>query len=155
MPSALSNFGSIWCIVVAVETRPGECLEPIAIAAMDLSSTAVVQVGMPKLRGVRRPPYPTGPLTLIVTIDAQLLAGCHLALGWLPMYDLAPGANTLDPHEVPQPRVTLIDLKDGTASPRTLVAPRGYVGPLAFAPDGKTLALGGLGAVHLFDLTRE
>ncbi|MGE3992421.1 DNA polymerase [Pseudorhodoplanes sp.] len=37
---------------------------------------------MPKLRGVRRPPYPTGPLTLIVTIDAQLLAGCHLALGW-------------------------------------------------------------------------
>ena len=82
MAGALSHFSSIWCIVVAVETRPGERLEPIAIAARDLSSTAVVQLGIPKLRGVRRPPYPTGPLTLIVTIDAQLLVGTHLALGW-------------------------------------------------------------------------
>lgn len=82
MPGALNQFASIWCIVVAADTRPGECPQPIAIAAMDLSSTAVVQVGIPKLRGVRRPPYPTGPYTLIVTIDAQLLAGCHIALGW-------------------------------------------------------------------------
>ena len=82
MPNAFGHFASIWCIVVAVETRPGERLEPIAIAAMDLAAAAVVQVGMPKLRGIRRPPYPTGPHTLILTVDAQLLAGCHLALGW-------------------------------------------------------------------------
>jgi hypothetical protein len=49
--------------------------------------------------------------------------------------------------------VSLIDLA-GDAPPRVLVAPHGYVGGLAFAPDGKTLAFGGGGAVHLFDLTK-
>ena len=82
MPAALSNFESIWCAVVAVETRPGEQLMPTAIAARNLAVAAPVQVGIPKLRGIRRPPYPTGPHTLIVTIDAHLLTGFHLALGW-------------------------------------------------------------------------
>lgn len=82
MISELNHFASIWCIVVAVETQPGERLEPIAIAAMDIATTAVVQVEMPSLRIFARPPYPIGPSTLIVTINAQLLAGCHLALGW-------------------------------------------------------------------------
>lgn len=82
MPSALRQFASIWCIVAAVNTRPGERIEPTAIAAMDLAAAAEIQIGIPKLLGVRRPPYPTGPQTLIVTIDAYLLTGCHLALGW-------------------------------------------------------------------------
>lgn len=82
MPSAFNGFASIWYIVVEVELQPGERLEPTAIAAMDLAAACVVQIGVPKLRGIRRPPYPTGPQALIVTIDAQLLASCHLALGW-------------------------------------------------------------------------
>jgi hypothetical protein len=36
-----------------------------------------------------------------------------------------------------------------------LIAPHGYVGGLAFSPDGKKLAFGGAGAVHLFDLTKK
>jgi len=40
------------------------------------------------------------------------------------------------------------------APPRVLVAAHGYVGALAFSPDGKTLAFGGAGVVHLFDLTK-
>lgn len=82
MVRKLSSFTSIWCIVVAVERQPGERLKPIAIAAIDLAAETEVQLGIPKLRGIRRPPYPTGPQTLIVTVDAELLAGLHLALGW-------------------------------------------------------------------------
>jgi hypothetical protein len=49
--------------------------------------------------------------------------------------------------------VSLVDLA-GDAPPRVLVAPKGYVGALAFSPDGKLLAFGGAGAVHLFDMTK-
>lgn len=82
MPRAPLNFTSVWCILVAVEDLPGERLKPLALGALDISTTGVVQIGVPKLWGIRRPPYPTGPQALIVTIDAQLLAGLHLALGW-------------------------------------------------------------------------
>jgi WD40 repeat protein len=80
--------------------------------------------------------------------------GKTVAVGWQPKGDpeledqLEP-----DPRDVPQPRVSIIRL-DGSAAPRILVAPHGYVGALAFSPDGKTLAFGGSGAVHLFDLTK-
>jgi DNA polymerase-1 len=82
MPSAFRNFTSIWCIVFVAEVRPGERITPITLAAMDLAGALVLQIGRPKLQAIRRPPYPTGPQTLIVTVDAQQLAGCHLALGW-------------------------------------------------------------------------
>jgi hypothetical protein len=39
------------------------------------------------------------------------------------------------------------------APPRTLVARHGFVGGVAFSPDGRTLAFGSSGGVHLFDLT--
>ncbi|OWK45459.1 hypothetical protein FRUB_01790 [Fimbriiglobus ruber] len=49
--------------------------------------------------------------------------------------------------------MTLFDLS-GARPPRTLIAPHGRVGTVAFSPDGKTLAFGSTGAVHLFDLTK-
>jgi hypothetical protein len=49
--------------------------------------------------------------------------------------------------------VSLVDLA-GDAPPRVLIAPKGYVGGLAFSPNGKLLAFGGAGAVQLFDLTK-
>jgi hypothetical protein len=80
--------------------------------------------------------------------------GKTLAVGWAPKGD-ADLENALepDPQDLPQPRVSLIAL-DGSAPPRVLIAPHGFVGGLAFAPDGKKLAFGGAGAVHLFDLTK-
>ena len=80
--------------------------------------------------------------------------GNKLAVLWAPKAD-EDTQNTLepDPQDLPQPRLTLFDLQ-GRAAPRILVAPHGYGGGLAFSPDGKTLALGGSGAVHLFDLTK-
>ncbi len=78
--------------------------------------------------------------------------GKTLAVGWVPKAD--KDARDPDPQDLPQPRVSLINLA-GKAAPRVLVAPHGYVGGLAFSPDGKTLAFGGAGAVHLFQVSGE
>jgi WD40 repeat protein len=61
---------------------------------------------------------------------------------------------TPDPRTMPQPRVVLVDLNDPESKPLTLIAPRGTAWGMAFRPDGKQLALGGTGGVHLFDLTK-
>jgi hypothetical protein len=59
-----------------------------------------------------------------------------------------------DPREMAQPRVFLFDVVvSKSAGPELIVCPQGFPGGLAFAPDGKTLAVGGAGAVHLFDMT--
>ncbi len=64
-----------------------------------------------------------------------------------------PIGRNVDPVDLPQPRVYLFDLeKEGPAE--EVVCPHGWSGGAAFSPDGKTLAVGGAGAVHLFDLSR-
>ncbi len=75
-------FDCIWFVVSAVTRSPGEAPCPGVVGALDRRDGRVLQVGMPKLGGKRRPPYPTGPQALIVTVDAQDLAGLHIALGW-------------------------------------------------------------------------
>jgi WD40 repeat protein len=80
--------------------------------------------------------------------------GKTMAVGWMPKSDRdGERARDPDPRDYPQPRVTIFDLVGG-AAPRVLVAPHGFTGSLALSPDGKTLAFGGSGAVHLFDLSR-
>jgi WD40 repeat protein len=58
-----------------------------------------------------------------------------------------------DPLELPQPRVFLFDLTQ-EAPPEEIVCPHGFVIDVTFSPDGKTLAVGGSGAVHLFDTAK-
>ena len=77
-----NGFSCTWIVLVAVEARPGERLAPLALIAKDVSSNRIVEIGVPKLRGVRRPPYPTGPQALLATINATEVVGLHLALGW-------------------------------------------------------------------------
>jgi WD40 repeat protein len=78
--------------------------------------------------------------------------GKTLAIGWTPKVGEKERVREPEPEDLPQPRVSLIDLSGKTPS-RVLVAPHGYLGGLTFSPDGKLLAFGGAGAVHLFDLT--
>jgi WD40 repeat protein len=59
-----------------------------------------------------------------------------------------------DPLDIPQPRVYLFDLAKG-GEPEEIVCPHGWSGGVAFSADGKTLAVGGAGAVHLFDAARK
>jgi WD40 repeat protein len=80
--------------------------------------------------------------------------GATLAVSWSPKWDeVEEGIREPDPLDLPQPRVTLFDFA-GTKPPRVLIAPHGYIGGLAFSPDGGTLAFGSAGAVRLFDLTK-
>jgi WD40 repeat protein len=73
---------------------------------------------------------------------------------WMPDRDKVPHGPTVDPDVLPQTRVELVDLNDPESKPVTLIAPRGIAWGMAFRPDGKQLALGGSGGVHLFDLTK-
>jgi WD40 repeat protein len=80
--------------------------------------------------------------------------GKTLAALWAPKRDPEfENATDPDPRDLPRPRVSLIDLS-GKSPPRVLIAPHGYAGAVAFSPDGKTLAVGSAGAVHLFDLRK-
>jgi WD40 repeat protein len=64
---------------------------------------------------------------------------------------LSPAERDADPAELPQPRIYLFDLVRA-GDPEVIVCPHGFCGVVAFSPDGKTLAFGGSGGVHLFDV---
>jgi WD40 repeat protein len=66
--------------------------------------------------------------------------------------DLKP-REEVSPLDLPQPRIFLFDMKAG-GKPEEIVAPHGFIGKLAFSPDGKTIALSGTGCVWLFDVSR-
>jgi WD40 repeat protein len=55
------------------------------------------------------------------------------------------------PDQVPQARIHLIDVAAGEVG-ETMIAPPGFILSLCFSPDGKTLATGGSGKVHLWNL---
>jgi WD40 repeat protein len=61
-------------------------------------------------------------------------------------------ASEPDVHDVPQPRIHLIDVTRGTIQ-ETLISPPSFAASACFSPDGRTLAIGGHGKVLLWDLT--
>ena len=65
---------------------------------------------------------------------------------------VSPG-DKVGPLDRPQPRVYLFDLTKPKSPPEEIVCPHGNMGRLAFSADGKTLAFGSTGAVHLFDVS--
>ena len=62
-------------------------------------------------------------------------------------------ASDPDPRDYPQPRIWLFDLTKPKSAPEVIVCPHGWAGAVAFSADGKTLAFGSAGAVHLFDVS--
>ena len=80
--------------------------------------------------------------------------GRTLAVNGQPVVENGPPVDDDSlPEDLPQPRVFLFDLKSGKRV-EEIVCPHSFWGGLAFSPDGKTLAVGGTGAVHLFDMTK-
>jgi hypothetical protein len=76
--------------------------------------------------------------------------GRHLAVPGLEFPADLKDEREPNPLDLPQPRIFLFDLASGTA-PEVLIVPHGYIGDLAFSPDSKTIALGGLGCVWLLE----
>jgi WD40 repeat protein len=75
------------------------------------------------------------------------------AVAWSPTMPDAADEDD-EPEDFPQPRVSVLDLA-GAVPTRVLIAPsHGYVGGVAFSPDGRIVALGCSGKVHLFDLAK-
>lgn len=56
-----------------------------------------------------------------------------------------------DPRDLPQPRMYRIDPESGKIL-ETMIAPPGVCDMPRFSPDGKTLAIGGLGRIMLWDM---
>ncbi len=73
---------SISVVLCGVTHEAGECPTPRYVAVASVPGTDAVQIGIPKLLHLRRPPYPTGRLALAITFDVCTMAHCHLALGW-------------------------------------------------------------------------
>jgi WD40 repeat protein len=82
------------------------------------------------------------------------LDGARLAVLTQPKWNRADYGDDPDPVDLPQPRVLLFNLLRG-GEPEVIICPHGYAGELAFSPDGKTLAVGEAGGVHLFDLSKK
>lgn len=61
--------------------------------------------------------------------------------------------NDLDPRDVPQPRILLIEAATG-AIHETLIAPQSFASAACFSPDGRTLATDGHGRVLLWDMAK-
>jgi WD40 repeat protein len=61
--------------------------------------------------------------------------------------------NDLDPRDVPQPRILLIETATGTIR-ETIISPQAFTNWACFSPDGRTLATDGVGRVLLWDMTK-
>lgn len=80
--------------------------------------------------------------------------GRRLAIAAVPKFDIGSSPDlSPDPQELVQPRVYLFDTSALHSEPEVIVCPHGLGGGLAWSPDGKFLAFGGTGEVHLFDMT--
>jgi Tol biopolymer transport system component len=81
--------------------------------------------------------------------------GCRLAVfAMLTNPDSRPQSDP-DPQDFAQPRVFLFDLTQPSAKPVEFICPHGFCGGLAFSRDGRMLAAGSSGAVHLFDVSER
>ena len=79
-----------------------------------------------------------------------LPGGGAVAVVTSPKVDAHPDDEPL-PEDRPQFRVHLVPV-GSDAEPAVLVGPRGHGTAMAVSPDGKTLAVGSAGAMHLFDV---
>jgi WD40 repeat protein len=93
-------------------------------------------------------------LTDLQLSDLAFLPGGRLAVFGQPKWDRKEFSDP-DALDLPQPRVYLFDLTNVSAAPEIVICPHGYLGGLAISPDGRTMAVGGAGATHLFDMTNQ
>lgn len=75
-------FENTWIVLVQVRQQGGDPLVPVMLMARSLKCDERHELDATVLAARPEAPYCPGPDTLLVTVEAQLLAGVHLALGW-------------------------------------------------------------------------
>jgi WD40 repeat protein len=88
-----------------------------------------------------------GQMRLLLSPD-----GKRAVVAGTPRYDIrsSRGATVEDP---PQSQLKLVDLADAKSKPEVLMLPAGALLGAALSPDGKTVAVGSTGGVHLVDVS--
>src|SRR5262249_21742093 len=71
------GFQSVWLVDFTFTRQPGEHPRPTRVAAREWPTGRSAQLDVGK-----RPLYPIGHDSLLVTYDAPAALGCHLTLGW-------------------------------------------------------------------------
>ena len=80
--SPLDVFREIWVVDFEFGAPPGARPTPVCMVAAELRSGRRLACWQSELATMVRPPFDTGPQTLIVAYYASAELGCFLALGW-------------------------------------------------------------------------
>lgn len=78
----LHFFKEVWLGDFEFNAQAGERPSPVCLVARELRSGRLVRLWLDELRGMRQPPFSTGPDTLFVAYYASAELGCFLALDW-------------------------------------------------------------------------
>jgi WD40 repeat protein len=118
----------------------------LAAGLMD-SHSKILLLDVPNFRVAKTIDFGTKTLVRepVFSPDGRWLAVVTQAFTDPPIRDPSPDAT-------PQARIHLIDVASGEIR-ELLIAPPGFPASACFSPDGKTLATGGRGKVHLWDVS--
>jgi WD40 repeat protein len=119
------------------------------LAAVAKNTVYIWDVGTRRLVRSWRLEFEGGIYRFAFDADGRRLA----AYTWFVPPELREArSESIAPEDYPQPIVFLINTAKDAAE--RIVCPHGWLGAIAFSPDGRWLAVGGAGATHVFDVAR-
>jgi hypothetical protein len=78
----LHYFKEVWLADFEFNAQAGERPSPVCLVARELRSGHLLRLWIDDLKGMSRPPFPTGTDALFVAYYASAELGCFQALGW-------------------------------------------------------------------------
>jgi hypothetical protein len=78
----LNRFEEVWAVDFEYPTDPDLHPDPLCMVATGLRSGRTIRLWRDELRTLRRAPFDTGPLSLMLAYSATAELDCFLSLGW-------------------------------------------------------------------------